>query len=733
MAQLRRQPRGGFGLRGFAVGLGVWIALAARGGAARANSVSLAGNDSGALVRWPTNKVSYKLHPNCSADLDKQQCLNGVRAAFQAWTGQGCSSLSFQEDTSAWTNNALQLTAFGYENGKNEFVWIEDNRWVYGEYVLGVTVPYFDVQSGAISEADIVFNGYLQTWQMDGADYSTDVVSVAVHEIGHFIGLQHVLYGFSENDPPTMAPEQDSFMKSRTPNADDLAGVCFLYPSGAFQCASNADCPLVVGDGANGEYYVGQLACDGQGRCGGISNALPEPTQELGESCVGDGDCKDQMTCYPIGAGRRVCASECTTNPDSCPNGYDCTPYSNQPSLGLCFAGQAQGTAPNGASCSSSNECASRLCAPDSGGPVCREPCHSSGECAASETCQAIPGAGLGACVAGQTTPTVKDNGAACESSDQCKSGLCAGSGFNYVCSQPCSSGAPCPGGFTCVGLGGGGGACFQNENKGVGDTCEDGSECLSGLCFLTADETSAFCAGRCTTHADCPCKMQCETLQYYDAQNQLRTEKLCNPGLAIACLPPGAACTSESECAGGACFHGACEVACPAVLAGGGCPSGQGCARIDASGVDGICQPPGGKPAGDACGQDNACASLFCNANTCATPCNPFGANTCGPGRVCGETATSQLGVCQAAPEDETGPEVGPDEPGPDGPAPDGDDTVPATAPPSTQGGVGGQHSGCAAGPGDGLAGLLAALCGAQWARRRRSADAGFRIRSRG
>ena len=130
MAQLQRRPLGGVVPFGVALGIGLSVSFGAGALDAHAYSVSLSYDETGVLVRWPTSKLTFKLHPSCSADLPKQQCLDGVRAAFQAWTGQACSSLSFQEDTSAWTNNTLQLTAFGYENGKNELAWIEDNRWV---------------------------------------------------------------------------------------------------------------------------------------------------------------------------------------------------------------------------------------------------------------------------------------------------------------------------------------------------------------------------------------------------------------------------------------------------------------------------------------------------------------------------------------------------------------------------------------------------------------------------
>ncbi|MFO0748717.1 MAG: matrixin family metalloprotease [Myxococcota bacterium] len=631
---------------------------------AAAFTVSLTNETSGPLVRWPTPTLHYRVNPACSADLPSATCLAAVDASFAAWLDQSCSGIQFQKDAQAFSNPQLQLTAFGYDNGKNELSWIEDSRWVYGEYVLGVTAPFYNPQNGEITEADIVFNGYQQTWQTDGEDFSTDVKSVVTHEVGHFFGLQHVLYGFSSADPPTMAPEVDPYMKTRTPSADDIRGLCFLYPSGSYACASNADCPALLGDTPNGEVYVGQLTCDASKHCGGISNEIPVGTAQLGDDCVGSGDCVDGMTCYPISASGGICASACTPSTSDCPGGFTCVPYDNDPNSGLCFADITGGTKGIGETCATSDECASRLCAPDSGGPKCRQPCHQDSNCLPGQTCAPMPGSALGACLDQEVTPEARADGEPCDSSDQCQSGLCAGSGVTFTCTKSCAGGGSCPSGYACMPVGGSDAGCFPTENKPTGDSCETGTDCASGLCFEGPNATG-WCAGPCQTTPDCPCGMQCETTQYYDDQNHLQTELLCNLGEAVGCLAKGADCASAAECAGGACFRGVCEQACSALLAGGGCPSGQGCARMDPAAIDGVCTPPGANPEGAPCGQDNACASLFCQDHHCATACNPFAPSSCGIGRNCQATSDAQIGVCVEAttePEAEAGPEPSPE-----------------------------------------------------------------------
>ncbi len=661
------------------------VALAAAT-SAHAASVSMEG---GKVVRWGSGQVPYHLHPACSADLPATGCLDEVRKSFAAWVGPTCSSLTFTE---AGSSTNLKLIAVGYnENGKNELAWVENSAWTYGKYVLGVTSPLYYTsgkETAIIIEADIAFNGYQQTWSTSGKQYSTDVMNVAVHEIGHFFGLQHNLVPDNQN-PQTMAPTADPFMGSRTPEKDDIDGLCFLYPkSGNVSCTSSAQCPKVVDDGPSGEFYAGQIPCQG-GVCAGAPTAVPQGNAKIGEGCASDNDCAKPLFCQPLSGSQAVCSQLCTPGASGgCPSGFGCVAYQGSSSQGACLQGAGGGGGSTGKgigeACQSSSECTSKLCVASGASATCQVPCTASAQCPSGQACQLFAGKSYGAC--GQAPSggggSLMPDGSVCTASSQCSSSLCVGSGgkgtcladctakvcapgfackalsngksgcfetgdgklgetcgqdldcqgglclpsgSKMICSQPCSGAAPCPSGTTCVAVSGGG-ACLPAQQKaGVGGSCEASNDCQSGLCV--GDQKNSTCAQPCTKDAQCGGGWACAPLQ--------------GGGGACTKLGDGASgktCDSPFDCQSGECVDFGKGYVCATPCTGDvECACGQQCA--DLSG-EGWCQV--GKKVAcvadySACQAASECVSDLCLGGTCAPSCTVFGGGaTCESGKGC-------------------------------------------------------------------------------------------------
>ncbi len=657
-----------------AVCLGLALGSTLQAGTSWAFAVSTTNVSSKTIVKWFSNSVTYYLHPLCSGDLNVNNCKDQLRAGYQAWMATPCTALKFIEgyhcntaqgkcqfdkgvtcskDADCPAANNLGVMPMGYNtNNRNEIVFIETSAWKFGQYVLGVTSPV-TYNNGAIFEADIAMNGYNYKWVADpGAigNQLMDILSVGIHEQGHFFGVQHQLPGsYSDNDPPTMAPSVDPYGQSATLTADDGKAICFLNPKDAvYACKTDVDCPYInEKDTSTGkEYYSAKLTCGG-GSCtfAGGSTTPVAGTIELGGSCATDKDCKTSLFCQPIGT-KSLCSQQCSPQQKNCPANFTCYAYQGQPTKGACLPtqGAAQPKKNPGETCGASSECLSLMCL--SG--VCRVKCTPANptECnAATEACAPIPATGLGACVP-DDKPKLKALGAKCDFPEECTSGICLKDDINAnfgLCRQTCKGKFSCPTGFACVPQTGGFEACLPGTDKlPAGSACESPDQCANGPCIAYAEKQ--FCSQKCTVGqaGGCPCGMACEKSNAGD---------LCLPGKKVACAEVGNDCTDAGECVQGAtCHKNMCQTSCDVRI--GGCGPGQTCGRMEAGNPAGTCQAPGAGQLSDACQGDGDCQSLFCDKDVthsaeqrCLKPCDPKD-DQCGQGFAC-NALTEKVGAC--------------------------------------------------------------------------------------
>lgn len=581
------------------------LCLAALAANAHAASVSMTKGNTGAIVKWKQVPVTFHLHPACSADVNTAKCLSEVRKSFKVWEPPTCSNLAFAEGSNSYN---LKLTAVGYNtNKKNEFAWVENSAWTHGKYVLGVTSPVFYTtgsQAGAIFEADIAMNGYLQTWSTSGANFTTDVMNVAVHEIGHFFGLQHNLYP-NKSKPETMAPSADPYMGSRTPEQDDINAMCFLYPAGSgLTCSASKDCPYVVDDGPSGEYYAGQISCNG-GVCNGPAGSIPAGGKKLGDTCVSDLDCDKPLFCQPLSGASAVCSQTCNPSQSgSCPSGYTCYAYQGSTTQGACLKGSGGGGSKKavGETCTASSQCASGLCVNSGGKTTCEKPCTSDSQCGSGEKCSKFSGKSYGACVkdSGSSTPDKKPAGATCTASSQCASNICVGSGSTGTCVPECATKA-CPSGTNCLPLSSGKKGCFPGGSKKLGESCAGSSECSTSVC--APNDGKYVCTQLCGSgNPACPSGYQCFQVG----------------GGMSACFPAakkagnGEACAGSSDCVSGLCIgSGATGTCVQPCTTDAQCGAGYACSPL--SGGGGACTKLGDKQTGDPCEKPSDCASGTC------------------------------------------------------------------------------------------------------------------------
>jgi Matrixin len=212
-------------------------------------------------LKWSASRVRWFATDSGVPGVTASQFQTEVASAFATWEAVPTASIAFQfiGFTSAIPFEDDGISVFGFD-AEPEL-----------DRVLGATTFVVDTQTGAIVESDVFFNSIF-TWSTvaAGEPGRFDVQSVAVHEIGHFVGLGHSALGETEIRPEggrrVLASGAVMFpislgrgvTKDRTLQPDDIAGVSDLYPDGGFRDTTGAVTGRVLrnGNGVTGAHIV---------------------------------------------------------------------------------------------------------------------------------------------------------------------------------------------------------------------------------------------------------------------------------------------------------------------------------------------------------------------------------------------------------------------------------------------------------------------------------------------
>jgi hypothetical protein len=186
-------------------------------------------------VKW-TRPVPYFITERDVPSVNASALRDAVGRAFATWQAVSDAAVQsqFQGFTIAPPGSQDQRTTFGFLDRPDL------------DRVLAATSFLLDSVTGEILEADVFFNTRFD-WSVAAAGVvgRVDLESVALHEIGHLLGLGHSGLGETEMDPSgrrvvasgaVMFPIAMSpgAISDRQLQADDLAGIRDLYPGAAF-------------------------------------------------------------------------------------------------------------------------------------------------------------------------------------------------------------------------------------------------------------------------------------------------------------------------------------------------------------------------------------------------------------------------------------------------------------------------------------------------------------------
>ncbi|WP_438013679.1 matrixin family metalloprotease [Sorangium sp. So ce315] len=240
------------------------------------------------VPRWGALPVRYHVHRKSIPGPLSGFAAAAIEAGFAAWSSPACT---------AWETELVGDTDDGHDvgDGKNVFLWISD-AWPEAlgaaDSILAVTMPVWD-RDGVIDDADMVFNNVGFCWNDTGEGGCIDVLSIATHEQGHFLGLGH-----TNVRGATMLGFYPGGTSARTLEDDDIEGVCALYPIGGTAVAGSG-AGAGPTDGAGGAGGAAPGAEDGpKGGVGGGEDA----GSDAGCACSGGGVAPGSRGALPLAA-----------------------------------------------------------------------------------------------------------------------------------------------------------------------------------------------------------------------------------------------------------------------------------------------------------------------------------------------------------------------------------------------------------------------------------------------
>jgi hypothetical protein len=189
----------------------------------------------GTPLYWPERCISFSVQRDGSVTqgIDFETARATVAAAFDAWQtvdcGDGATPSFAIKDYSPATCNKAE---YNQDSGNANIFMFRDNDWPYthADDTLALTTITYNTENAQIYDADVEINSWQATFTFaDNADDTQDdLQAVLTHECGHFLGLSHDSVIGS-----TMYPQYyQGDLYQRTPNDDDRAGICDIYPPG---------------------------------------------------------------------------------------------------------------------------------------------------------------------------------------------------------------------------------------------------------------------------------------------------------------------------------------------------------------------------------------------------------------------------------------------------------------------------------------------------------------------
>jgi hypothetical protein len=197
-----------------------------------------------------------------------------ISSAFSSWISADCGGGEFPAINLG--KNTVPITCHDPEYNQtsaNANVWMfHDEFWPYDDpySTIALTTVTYNTENGEIYDADVEVNSFRTEITAGDANVQFDLLSIATHEAGHFLGLSHSLVP----DATMLFSYRYGDTALRSIGTDDIAGICAVYPPG--RVGSGKSCTPRHGFSAEcaSEQDPGGCTCTLGRRAGGSTSGL---------------------------------------------------------------------------------------------------------------------------------------------------------------------------------------------------------------------------------------------------------------------------------------------------------------------------------------------------------------------------------------------------------------------------------------------------------------------------
>jgi hypothetical protein len=227
-------------------------------------------DDCGKELFWAKPCIGFSIQKDASTQVSLETATDIFETAFRAWTDADCGGGTHPRISVVNLGPvACDVHEYNKKAGNANVIMFHDDAWPHAGAgsTLALTTVTYNVETGEIYDADMELNSANVEFTTSDVNVKFDLLSIATHETGHFLGMSHS----PDPDATMFANYQMGDTEQSTLAIDDIAGICAAYPPGE---SIPADCDPSPRRGLASECSPPPTETE-QGGCCGVAPGAP--------------------------------------------------------------------------------------------------------------------------------------------------------------------------------------------------------------------------------------------------------------------------------------------------------------------------------------------------------------------------------------------------------------------------------------------------------------------------